>query len=274
MHLLFQQYDERLTRRQAKASTLKNFRRTAVLFEESGLDPMTAQEWEIEEWLAGLPLSPRTRRLHFENLAASYNYAVYRRQIAQAPTEAVRLPREPDKEPHILEGGELRHILGNTSTDDQELLIATFIYTGMRRNEVRNLKWEDVSPTSIRVVGKGDKLRHVPLHPALGELIVKQTPKEQCMFPGRSGGPMAESTLYYILEKVRGRVQCSFHDFRRTVATSLVENDVPLNIVDKIMGWAPRTVGSRYYIRTADHRMQEAILKLYSNDPITTGGTA
>src|SRR3954469_101741 len=101
MHQLFAQYLERLERRRAKPNTLKNFSRTAILFGESDLDPMTAEDWQIEEWLAGLPLSPRTRRLHLENLSAAYNYATHRRLLQVAPTESVRLPREPDKEPRI-----------------------------------------------------------------------------------------------------------------------------------------------------------------------------
>jgi integrase/recombinase XerD len=270
MHLMFQQYEERLTRRQAEDNTLRNFRRTATLFGESGLDPLTAQDWEIEEWLAGLPLGPRTRRLHLENTAAAYNYAVRLRQIPVAPTETVRLPREPDKEPRILESNELRHILRNTITEQQELLVTTLMYTGMRRNEVRGLKWDDISPESICVIGKGGKLRHVPIHPALAEAIVTRTPSSEYLFPGRKGdAPMSEATLWYLLEKVRGKVFCTFHDFRRTVATSLAENEVPEGIIDRIMGWAPRTVGRRYYIRRADHRMQEAILRLYADDPIT-----
>jgi len=268
MHLIFAQYAERLERRQAKPNTLRNFRRTVTLFEDSGLDPMTADDEQIEEWLTGLPLSPRTRRLHFENLSAAYNYAVHRRLLQQAPTESVRLPREADKEPRILESSELRRILGNTMTSQQELLVTTLMYTGMRRAELRGLKWEDISPTSLTVVGKGDKLRHIPLHPALAEAIVTQVPKSEYVFPGRKGGPMSESSLFYILEKVRGDVRCSFHDFRRTVATSLAENDVNEGIIDRIMGWAPRTVGRRYYIRRADNRMQEAILKLYADSPI------
>lgn len=273
-HLMFQQYEERLIRREAKPNTLKNFRRTAVLFGESGLDPETAQDWEIEEWLAGLPLGPRTRRLHLENLAAAYNYAVHRRLLQVAPTETVRLPREEDKEPRILETRELRQILDNTITAQQELLVTTLIYTGMRRNEARNLKWEDISPQSIRVVGKGGKLRHIPIHPALADCILDQgslPTRNVYLFPGRRGDqPMVESTFFYMLEKVRGSVRCSFHDFRRTVATSLAENDVPEGIIDRIMGWAPRTVGGRYYIRRADHRMQEAILRLYADSPITS----
>ena len=285
MHLMFAQYDERLQRRRAKPSTLKNFRRTAVLFRESGLDPLKAQDWEIEEWLAGLQspapretgeqgtaraLSPRTVRLHFENLSAAYSYAVYRRQLERSPMEAVRLPREPDKEPRILTNDELRHVLGNCITDEQWLFAHLFIYTGMRRDEVRNLRWEDVKADTITVrAGKGDKLRHVPIHPALSEAIVGMSPSSTYVVPGRGDTPLSDAGLFYRLKKVRGDVLCSFHDFRRTVATSLAEHEVAPNVIDKIMGWSPRTVGNRYYIRTADRRMQEAILRLYADDPLT-----
>lgn len=291
MHLMFQQYDERLVRRGATESTLKNFRNTAARFEESGLDPLASTDVDIEEWLAGLRvprtkgdgvqisakdgrrkgcLSARTVRLHYENLSAAYNYAVHRRMLPASPCEAVRLPREPDKEPRILTNAELRHILGNCITAEQELMISTLAYTGMRRGEVRNLRWEDIAPTTITVrEGKGGKLRHVPVHPALGELIVTHEPKPGYVFPGRNGEARSESSLFYVLEKVRGDVLCTMHDFRRTVATQLAEHEVPMNVIDKIMGWAPRTVGSRYYIRTADLKMQEAILRLYADDPIT-----
>lgn len=266
-HLIFQQYVERLQRREAKPHTIVNFQRTATLFGQSGLDPLTAEDWQIEEWLAGLPLAPRTRRLHLENLSAAYNYAVHRRLLQVAPTETVRLPREPDKEPRILSQEELRYMLGNAMTNEHLLLLSAFMFTGMRRSEVRLMKWDDISPSSIRVVGKGGKLRHVPLHPALMELIVRQTPKSEYVFPGRKG-PRVDSSLFYVLEQARGKVHCSFHDFRRTVATSLTENGVPEGIIDRIMGWAPRTVGRRYYIRRADDSMQEAMLKLYSDDPV------
>lgn len=269
-HLMFQQYLERLHRRQARPSTLKNFQRTASLWGQSGLDPLSAEDWQIEEWLAGLPMSPRTRRLHLENLSAAYNYAVHRRMIPVAPTETVKLPREPDREPRILSHHELRYMLGNCMTDEQLLLLAVLMFTGMRRNEARCLKWEDISPSSIKVIGKGGKLRHIPLHPALAEVIVrwKEEPRSPYVFPGRRGALRSETSLVYVLEQARGKVLCSFHDFRRTVATSLAENGVQEGIIDRIMGWAPRTVGRRYYIRRADEAMQEGILRLYADSPV------
>ncbi len=269
-HPVFLQYDERLVRLNATASTLRNYRRAWQLFEESGLDPLTVQDFEIEEWLAALEHAPRTKRLHLECLSAAYNYAVRRGVLHTSPTETVRLPREPDKEPRILDTPELRSVLANTTTDSAERLVMLLMYTGMRRMEVLNLRWEDISGDTITVMqGKGGKLRHVPLHPALGG-VLERTRTEGYVFPAAHGkaGPTSQSALVALLRGARGDVDCSFHDFRRTVATSLAENEVPEGIIDRIMGWAPRTVGRRYYIRRADGRMQEAILRLYADDPV------
>ena len=60
----------------------------------------------------------------------------------------------------------------------------------------------------------------------------------------------------------------SSHAFRRTVATSLARNGVEERVIDKIMGWSPRTVRARYYVNVATEELQRGILKLYANDPV------
>ena len=275
MHLIFKQYAERLERLRADESTLRNHQRTAVLFDKSGLDPLTCEDVDIEKWLVGLTredgreMAARTKRLHLENLSAVYAYAVRRRLLPVSPMEGVRLPREPDKEPRVLETHELRELLRRCTTERQHLLLHILIYTGMRRNEVRTLEWENVSADTITVVnGKGGKLRHVPIHPALAEVLADTPRTTPAVFPGRDKVALSQTAMQGDLDAVRGEIDCCFHDFRRTVATSLVENDVPTNLVDSILGWAPRTVQGRYYVRTAGQRLQEAILKLYASDPL------
>lgn len=287
MHMIFQQYEERLSRRDAKPNTLKNLRRTAELFEESGLDPLTAEDWQLEEWLAGLRvprtngihagedtpgLSARTVQLHYENLCAVYGYAFKRRQVDRDPTDDIRLPRIPDQEPKIIKNADLRAMLGRCTSDDEWLLAHLAIYTGMRKAELQNLKWEDCTPTSLRVTaGKGDKLRHVPVHPALSEVLLTAEAKGLYVIRGRKHDrPMSPSGVAVRLARFAG--DDTFHDFRRTIATSLYKNGVVGETIDKILGWAPRTVRMRYYVNLAEtDELQEAILQLYADDPLAVG---
>jgi integrase len=216
-------------------------------------------------------VAPRTKQLHFQNLKAAMRYAVRRGVMDADPTEFVRLPRVIDQEPRILTSSELRAIRSRCWTGQQRLLFGLLAYTGMRRAEVWGLKWEDVTPSSLRVIGKGGKLRHVPVHPALSEVLIRQSVSagsgdQHVLCSGDGSRPLSEAGIWFRLKAIAPGVGC--HDFRRTVATSLVENGVPEYQVDRIMGWAARTVGRRYYVRAASEQLQRAILKLYADDPL------
>lgn len=58
------------------------------------------------------------------------------------------------------------------------------------------------------------------------------------------------------------------HDFRRTVSSSLGYNGVQEPLIDRIMGWAPRSVYRRFYRGVVDVELKRAILKLYADDPL------
>jgi integrase len=276
MHQMFEHYQERLTRRRMSESSHRNHRRTAVLFGESGLDPLTAQDFEIEEWLIGLELAPKTKKLHHENLTAVYGYACMRGLLTRSPMESVRLPRVPDTEPRILSTAELVATRDACTTDQDWLLFHLFAYTGMRRGEVCALLWEDVrlAEQTITVrLGKGGKLRHVPIHPALAEVLaaVEVPPGREAVIANAYGKCLRPNSMFNRLARVNERsgVQCAFHDFRRTVASSLARNRVEERVIEEILGWAPRTVARRFYINIATEELQDAILKLYANDPLT-----
>ena len=58
------------------------------------------------------------------------------------------------------------------------------------------------------------------------------------------------------------------HAFRRTVATVMYEQGVRTRVIERIMGWSPRQMHERHYLRVADQAMHDAIRGLYAADPI------
>lgn len=265
--ILFDQYQERLRRLRASDSALKNHARTATLFREAGLDSESVTDIEIEEWLLGLPHNERTRELHFQNTAAVFRYAQRRGVRRDNPTEYVKLPRRVDKEPRVLTHDELRAMKERCHADWQVLMFHLFAYAGLRRNEVRCLTWEDVLPDSLRILGKGGKLRYVPTHPALGEVLADVKRSGYALIHGPHGDALADGGFYARFRQI-APPGATCHDFRRTVANELYDADVPDRVVDEIMGWAPRTVGHKHYRRRASGRAREAILTLYRSDPL------
>jgi Phage integrase family len=71
-----------------------------------------------------------------------------------------------------------------------------------------------------------------------------------------------------MIDRAAVQVEQPSHAFRRTVATVMYENGVRARVIERIMGWAPRQMYERHYLRVADQAMHDAIRGLYRDDPI------
>jgi integrase len=276
--LIFDQYEERLNRLRRKPATVRNFQRARIPYERFlAANRISAEEIDstlAEEFFSQLDTAPSTTKLYLDELRAAYRYAHRRGVILRDPMVDVLLPRVPDKEPRIIPTSELRRQKHDVFLDREWLAWHLLVYTGMRRAEILGLRWDDVKleEGTITITGKGDKLRHIPIHPALGE-VLKDSRRFGAFVLGSSkmyGGEskaMAKDTLRQFISRIT-RGEYSTHDYRRTVASSLYANGVDGDTIDKIMGWAPRVVRTRYYVSVAPVQLQQAILKLYAADPI------
>lgn len=267
--MLFDAYENRLVRRQRARRTIINHRQAAAQLtawcSAAGLKPEQLTAEEIEEYFAQSPLAPRSQVTHLKCLRATYGYAIKRGVLTRDPTVDVELPRQPDSEPRIIPSHELRHMRAALRNELDWRLYHLLVYTGMRRTEIRLLRWDEVNLPSATITvtkGKGGKLRHVPIHPALGEVL--GAGGEGSVLPSKTS--LHDETLHKSVRAWAGVY--TPHDFRRTVASSLYANGVEPSTIDKIMGWAPRTVRSRYYVNIAPAQLQKAILQLYVDDPI------
>jgi integrase/recombinase XerD len=230
----------------------------------------------LEEYVAWLSATyaPMTANRETAHLKAAYRYAVRLRMIDKNPAEYVEAPRVLAEEPEVYSPHQLRAIRAAIRDDLEEVIFYALAYGGLRRDELVALIWDAVNfeQQFARVRGKGGKLRRVPLHPALAEVLVVQLRRR----PGSStvlgrGGSLrnVNHRLARLLERagVDGGNRPA-HRFRKTVATALADEGVREDVIDKIMGWSPTTIRQRYYTRVADGSLYEGILRLYRSDPI------
>jgi integrase len=278
VNIIFDQYEERLNRLKRNPSTVKGFQLASRDLERylgvEGIKPDDVEPFHLEEYFAQLDKAPTTKKLHLAHIGAAYRYAQRRGIVLRDPTVDVQIERVPDKEPRIIPSDDLRRMKEKLFNEREWMGFHLLAYTGMRRAEILSLTWEQVKDAdhTITVVGKGGKLRHVPIHPALAEVFAeREREPDWYVLAGRPrrGVPKATSarTFWDIVKCMTGG-EYTPHDFRRTVASSLYANGVDGDTIDKIMGWSPRVVRTRYYQNVAGDQLQRAILKLYRDDPI------
>lgn len=274
-------YMDRLQRLRRSPGTLKQHRYTGRKFQEHldtlGTTAATIEPWQVEEFFEGLlDLDPSTQFGHLKRLRAIYRWAHRRGAVLRDPTADIEIARKPDEEPEIIDNDTLRLYKSRIANDPQWAQFHLLAFAGLRRCEAIDLQWEDLDflggTLTVRK-GKGGKLRHVPIHPQLGEALhTLAGPHEGPVIrPKRKAPRIGIDTWEAHLRGITGagpREGHTAHDFRRTLASSLALNGVSDPLIDKIMGWAPRAVGRRYYIKVATPEIQRAILRAYADDPI------
>jgi integrase len=220
-----------------------------------------------------------TVRRQLAYLRAAYRYGLRHGLCGHDPTAEVKLPRLPDLQPETYENDELRAIHAAIRSERDELIFYLLAFAGLRRGELAALTWQhvDLDHWQLRLIGKGNKFRLVPLHPVLQELLRERRQRAvnelQPVVAGAGRRPLQAVTLgrhtRTLVDRAGVEINSPSHAFRRTVATVMYENGVRTRVIEKIMGWAPRQMHDRHYLRVADETMRDAILTLYHDDPIT-----
>ena len=126
-------------------------------------------------------------------------------------------------------------------SDEEEELIVLMLYTlGLRISELSSLKLEDISDEWVRVLGKGNKQRDVPLLEQTKKSIddyLSKKHRNKFLFE-KDGERLSENSLRYIIIKVFKRVALKVtpHQLRHSFATALLNNSARIADVSELLG--------------------------------------
>ncbi|MGB4375918.1 MAG: tyrosine-type recombinase/integrase [bacterium] len=210
---------------------------------------------------------------------ALFRFAVAKKILRKNPAARLRKPRVPKREKPYLKPGEVEALFlavepGEANWRRNLTILLTFYYTGIRLEELLNLRLEDLSPdcSEMRIVrGKGDKSRLLPVHPVLQEALRLYLAKERVggegeyLFTTRKGRPLSRSTVYQLVKKYAWRagleVNVTPHILRHTFATHLHQNKVDIYRISALLGHS-NIENTAIYTHTDDALLREAVLKL------------
>ena len=125
----------------------------------------------------------------------------------------------------------------------QEKLVVLMLYTlGLRISELASLQVEDISEEWIRIIGKGNKQRDIPLLASVKKLIDEYLSTfmiKKFLFE-KNGEKLSENSLRYMITKVFGHVALKVtpHQLRHSYASSLLNSGAPIVDVSELLGHA------------------------------------
>ncbi|MDT0608360.1 tyrosine-type recombinase/integrase [Croceitalea rosinachiae] len=132
-----------------------------------------------------------------------------------------------------------------------KLIIELLYATGMRRAELINLKVDDFNgtKTTLKVLGKRNKERIIPILPSLSELFtsylwyrssISLNENQPFLFLTKTGYKIYETLVYRVINKyfsmVSPKIKKSPHILRHTFATHLLNKGADLNAVKELLG--------------------------------------
>jgi len=193
-----------------------------------------------------------------------YRYAKDLNLLQQNPAEKIkRLKESSKKPPRFLSKEEVNKILEH-SNDFYKSLFQFFLYTGMRRDEVRFLEWSetDFKNKIIRLgnkenfTTKSGKNRNIPMHSIVKKILEKRPQNTTLVFESPEGGEFGRGTWRTVLlqaAKRAGVENITLHTFRHTFASWLVMEAVDIPTVAQLLGHSDIKTTMKYAHLAPEH---------------------
>jgi integrase/recombinase XerC len=214
----------------------------------------------IRTWMAAFAvqkITPRTINRKISTLKSFFKYCLVREWIAASPAKTIQVLKTKKRLPTYVESDQMDQLSQRDYFSDDldgrmEYLVVNLLYqTGMRVSELVNLNTTqiDFARTQIKVLGKGNKERVIPISEVLAKTIRLFMDEAGQLFPPDSGSfllingkgthPGARQ-LYAIVKKYLSLITTadkkSPHVLRHSFATHLTSNGAELNAVKELLG--------------------------------------
>lgn len=228
-------------------------------------EPAQADHTLIRSWVVTLMqqnLGPRTVNRKIACLRSYYKFLLTTGVIGRNPMLRIKAPKMAKKLPDFVPEDSLNGLLNSFEFPDtlagrRDQLILELLYgTGIRLSELLGIRPDDVSlaARTVRVTGKGNKQRLVPLNPTLVTVLTSYIAFHQREFGVKGnaqsvllvtdkGEPLYEKLVYrtvkhYLSQITTASSQQHPHVLRHSFATHLLNKGADLNAIKELLGHA------------------------------------
>lgn len=203
-------------------------------------------------------VNPRSQARIISGLKGFFNYLVFEDYRTDNPVDLIEPPKIGRKLPDTLSIEEINNLiaaidLSNPQGERNRAILETLYGCGLRVSELINLKLSDLyfEEDFIKVTGKGDKQRFVPISAVNKKYITIyrnevrlhlkiQKEHEDFLFLNRRGKQLTRAMIFTIIKRLAQEIgmdkNISPHTFRHSFATHLLENGADLRAIQQMLG--------------------------------------
>ena len=240
-------------------------------------DPVEADYQMIRSWIVQLSqdkISNRSINRKLSTLKSFYRFLIREGVVKLNPLSKIINPKASKRLPEFLDKSKTEFLFTQVEFEDTPVghrdrtILELFYATGIRQAELRSLTLEslDSDRMSLKVLGKRNKERIIPLGPHIVELLtlfikdfrslMVHPNQNNFIFVTKEGEPITPLLVYRIVRKYLGLVSSrqkrSPHVLRHTFATHMLENGADLNAIKEILGHSSLAATQVYTHNTID----------------------
>jgi integrase/recombinase XerD len=244
--------------------------------------PITIDKDNIQEFLYQIAkeVNPRSQARIISGLRSFFEYLVFEDYRNTNPTILIESPKIGRKLPDTLSEKDINSLissidLSHPQGERNRTIIETLYSCGLRVSELINLKISDLffDEGFIKVVGKGNKERFVPIHNTakkyitfyITKLRTQVAPKkdfEDTLFLNRRGNALTRQMIFTIIrqlaEKINLDKKISPHTLRHSFATHLIKNGADLRAIQQMLGHESITT-TEVYVHLDNSYLKEVL---------------
>ncbi len=210
----------------------------------------------------GKILSPNTVLLDIRNLKVFFNYALKNMYIERNPMIGVKSPKARSKKIRFLTESEIRELLIVIDREDFKNLIVCYLNTGARREELLPplFTWDsiDFDSNQLRLQGKLDKIRYVPMNSSVKGILQKHKVKGyEFPFDFKNDYVSHKLTKYY---KIAGIKNANVHVLRKTFGSLLIQKKLAdIFMISKLLGHSSVRVTESHYVDLLKENVEKPV---------------
>jgi len=235
-------------------------------------------------YLESKKIKASTQGRLISSLNLFFDFLILEKILIENPVEKIDYPKIGFTIPTTLTTDEIDLIIANARLNKNnglrnETIIEVLYSCGLRVSELINLKISDLylSEQLLKVIGKGNKERFVPISQTAKKLIVQyiefvrnsnkvKKGHEDTLFINNRGKKLTRIMIFTILNSIAQEIgikkKVSPHVLRHSFATHLIENGADIISIQKMMGHE-NIVTTEKYLHVRNKHLKESVLKYH-----------